>query len=203
MGKTLVTAFGNFLYNNTNSTQEFLKEIPKNKNVIKHVFHVGYFKNDFIRPIKKYKPEKIIFMGMNGNIKSPRFETIAKNEMLTLKNPLYRSVGTIYIYWLKWNDKNLRIRKPINRDILTTIPISKHKPKQIKLKTKPSDFKEIDISKDAGNYVCNYSMWIVENYLRENRIKADFYFIHLPPKLTKSQKRTLLNFIQNRQDQKE
>lgn len=198
MGKTLVTAFGDFLNNDINSTQEFLKEIPENKNIIKHIFHVGYFKNEFIKPIKKHNPERIIFMGMDKKAKFPKFETIAKNEMITLKNQLYRRLVTMYTYWLKWNNKNLRIEKPINKDLLTVIPISKNKRKQIKVKTKPPNFKEIKISKDAGNYVCNYSIWIVEDYLRKNKINADFCFIHLPPKLTKNQKEELLKFIQNK-----
>lgn len=44
MKKTLVTGFSDFLDNDTNFAQEFLKEIPKNKYVIKHIFPVGYLR---------------------------------------------------------------------------------------------------------------------------------------------------------------
>lgn len=195
MNKTLVTAFGDFLENDVNSTEEFLKEMPESCNIIKHIFPVGYFKNDFIKTIKKHQPKRVIFLGMDINAKYPKLEIIAKNEMVTLKNPIYRFIGTIYSYWLKLNGKNLRIDKPISKDLMTVFPIAKNNHKQIKLRSKVPNFKEIKISKDAGNYVCNYSMWIAENYIRENNLNIDFYFIHLPSKLTKNQKNELLKFV--------
>lgn len=33
-------------------------------------------------------------------------------------------------------------------------------------------------SEDAGDYVCNFSMWVVENWARRN--KARFAFLHVP-----------------------
>ena len=195
MKKILVTAFDDFLYDKINSSKTFLNEIAESKNIFKHIFQVGYFKNDFIKLIKKSKPQKVIFFGMDVNAKFPKIETIARNEMIVLKNSIYRFVGTSYTYWLKWNNKSYKIKNSISKDLLTVVPISKNKPKKIKLKSKIPKFKEIKVSNDAENFVCNYSMWVVQNYINENNLNVDFYFIHLPPKLNKKQKKELLDFV--------
>jgi len=36
------------------------------------------------------------------------------------------------------------------------------------------------ISYDAGDYVCNYSMYVVLDYLKRRRLPARFGFIHIP-----------------------
>jgi pyrrolidone-carboxylate peptidase len=199
MNKTLVTAFGDFLEYDFNSTKKFLNEIPDKNGLIKMILPVGYFKNEFVKPVKKYRPKRIIFLGMENSAKNPKFETIAKNEMKTLKNPFYRFVGTAYSYYLKWNNKNLRIKKSFSKKtlsrLLTVIPIQKDKPKQITLHSNPPKLKQIKISKYAGNYVCNYSMWVTENYIKEHNLPIEFFFIHIPPKLNKAQKQELFNFI--------
>jgi len=192
---TLITAFGDFLQNDCNSSKEFLKEISESNNIHKVILPVGYFRNDFIKPIKKYSPNKLIFLGMDNSIKKPKFETIAKNRLVTLKNPLFRFFLMIYVCWLKLNNKNLRIKKEISKKLLIELPIERNKEQEICLHTIPPKLKEITISNDAGNFVCNYSMWVVENYIRHNKLDTDFYFIHLPLKLNNKQKQELIRFI--------
>ena len=195
MKKILVAGFGDFLDKDFNSSKIFLNIIPNSTNIIKHIFNVGYFKNDFIKSIKNNDLDKIIFFGMNTDISKSRFELIAKNEMITLKNPIYRFIGTVYSHWLKLFNKNLKISKQISEDKLIILPIYKNYSNEIKLKSKVSKFKNLDISKNAENYVCNYSMYVVENYLRDNNLDIEFYFIHLPPKLSRVQEEDLLEFI--------
>lgn len=36
------------------------------------------------------------------------------------------------------------------------------------------------ISYDAGDYVCNYSMYVILDYLKRHRLPARFGFIHIP-----------------------
>lgn len=36
------------------------------------------------------------------------------------------------------------------------------------------------ISYDAGDYVCNYSMYVILEYLKRNRLPTRFGFIHIP-----------------------
>lgn len=195
MKKILITAFDDFLSDEINSSKTFLNDISGSENISKFIFQVGYFKKDFIKSIKKSKPQKVIFFGMDVNAKFPKIETVAKNEMIILKNSLYRFIWTSYVYWLKWNNKSYKIKKSISKDLLTVVPISKNKEKTMKLRGKIPMFKEIKVSKDAGNYVCNYSMWVVQNYIIENNLNIDFYFIHLPLKLNKKQKKELLDFV--------
>ena len=46
------------------------------------------------------------------------------------------------------------------------------------------DFPEKDYavrSDDAGQYVCNYSMYRVLNHIEKNGLDTKFTFIHIPP----------------------
>jgi pyrrolidone-carboxylate peptidase len=192
---TLVTGFGSFLTEDKNSTEEIISQLPKKEYIVKKILPVGYFKKDILKHIKKYKPTKIVFLGMHPTRKNPMFEIIAKNEQITLKNKLYRFIVKMYSFYLKWNKKNLRIEKPISKEKLTIIPIQKNKKKKIILKTNPPENKTIGISENAGNYVCNYAIWIVENYVQKNNLDTKFYFIHIPKKLTTLQKEEVKKFI--------
>jgi len=40
--------------------------------------------------------------------------------------------------------------------------------------------RETRSSKDAGEYVCNYSMYIILDYLKRRRLDVPFGFIHVP-----------------------
>ena len=197
MKTTLVAAFGNFLQCDINSSKEFLEELPDSKNITKFILPVGYFKNDFIKPIKKIKPERIILIGMDDYSKNLQFEIIAKNAKITFKNPIRRFITTLYSYWLRLNNKNFRTTKPIPKELLTIVPIEMNKPLEIKLHSKPPQIAGIKISKNAGNYICNYSMWVIENYLICNKQKTEFYFIHIPQKLNTKQKKNLMKFVLN------
>ncbi|MBU0461629.1 MAG: hypothetical protein KJ574_03515 [Nanoarchaeota archaeon] len=135
--RTLLVGFTSFLDKDINSTEQFLKEIPSSPELIKELFPVGYFKRDFIRIIKKHHPDRIIVLGMADNIKDMKIETVAKNECLTLKNPVYRFVVTLYSYWLKWQGKNLKIKKPLSKKMLCTVAIDKKAPHKLKLRNTP------------------------------------------------------------------
>lgn len=189
---TLVMAFGEFLHFNFNSAKEFLEKLPESPQLIKKILPVGYFKHDILKPIKEYKPERIIILGMNEDIKAPRFEMVAKNLRVVLKNPFYRFFASIYGYWLKWNGQNIKIKNPISKEKLTELPIDKNAINEIQLHTKIPRVEGIGISRDAGNYVCNYAMWVVEKFIPEN---IAFYFVHLPPKLEDNHEEELSKFI--------
>jgi len=40
--------------------------------------------------------------------------------------------------------------------------------------------KQTKISNDAGDYVCNFSMYVILDYLRRYRPDARFGFVHIP-----------------------
>ena len=40
--------------------------------------------------------------------------------------------------------------------------------------------KHVKVSRDAGDYVCNFSMYVILDYLRSYRPTTRFGFIHIP-----------------------
>ena len=199
MKKTLLGYFGPFFNYKFNSSKDFVLDVEESKNLTKKEFSVGYFKKEFLNKIKG-DYERIILLGMNGYIKEPQFETIARNQIIKLKNPIFRFFGDIYFYILKLIGLNpkTKIKEKtlikLYKKYFKEFPIEKNS-EDIKLKTKvPKIFRT---SKDAGGYACNYIMWVIEKYLRENHLKTKFYFIHLPKKLEEQDKNKLEKFIFN------
>lgn len=195
MKRTLVGCFGDFLTADENSSKKFVDSLPSNKQLSKVVLPVGYFRRAFLKPIKKYKPQRVIYFGMHENRAQPMFETVAKNQMVTLKKPLVRFAVNVYSHLLRLKRKNLRIKKQPSKDMLTILPISKSKERAITLHTKPPKISQIPVSKDAGYFVCNYQLWVVETFLRRHARAVEFYFIHVPAKLSASQKQALKEFV--------
>ena len=57
------------------------------------------------------------------------------------------------------------------------------------------------ISSDAGDYVCNYSMYVVLDYLKRRRLPTRFGFIHVPYDYNLSRaRRFLLRVVRNIQE---
>ncbi|MFC1755223.1 hypothetical protein ACFL96_17835 [Thermoproteota archaeon] len=178
----VIAGFKPFLNYKRNSTEEFLKKIPDSNNIKKVILPVWYSKHAILRPIKKYNPSTYIILGMwQGNhIKT---ETVAKNEYLTFKNPFMR----LFIRILSLFRINYKTDKKIPKNKLITFPIDKNKRKEIKIKP----VKGIKTSKDAGNFVCNYAIWVVRQY----KPKTNFHFIHVPENMNKTQEKRLLKII--------
>ena len=192
----LVTAFGPHLYFDKNSSQELLNSLP-NKGLIKKILPVNYFKRAILRPIKKYNPETLICLGADENKKFPVFETVAKNEMVTIKNPFVRFLAIIYSHFLWLFGENLHIKKQPRKDQLTILKIDKKHKSKIRLHTKVPKLEGIGVSKDAGYFVCNYTIWVIEDYLQRNNIECNFYYIHIPQNPTTTQKKIIKDFILN------
>lgn len=190
----LVTAFGPHLYFDNNSSQDLLNSLP-NKGLIKKILPVNYFKRSILRPVKKYKPDVLICLGLDENKKIPVFETVAKNEMITIKNPFFRFLVKIYSRFLWLFSRNIRIKNQPHKNKLTILKINKKHKSKIKLHTKVPKLEGIGISKDAGYFVCNYTIWIIEEYLQKNNINCNFYYIHIPQNPTTTQKKIIKDFI--------
>lgn len=60
----------------------------------------------------------------------------------------------------------------------TGVPIDSACPFSIPLSLEMPVLEGCVLSHDAGTYVCNYSMWVIENWCKEN--KSKFGFIHVP-----------------------
>lgn len=194
MTKIVVAGFGKYLNFKHNSCIDILSEIKK-PDIIKIILPVGYFKNDFIKPLKRYTPEKYVCLGM-WNGKYSKIETIAKNEMITLKNPIARFFVQSYTYILKSFNTNLTIKKPMPKKYQKILSIEKNEPNIIKLRNQPPrSIKGLKISTNPGNFICNYMIWNVEKYLQRNNLKTKFYFIHIPEILSTKERKKILNLI--------
>ena len=53
-------------------------------------------------------------------------------------------------------------------------------PRWLKTNLKLSGGQQAITSYDAGNYVCNYSMYVVLDYLKRNGLPTRFAFVHIP-----------------------
>jgi pyrrolidone-carboxylate peptidase len=190
----IIAGFGDFLWHGRNSSEIILKKIPDQKDITKCILPVGYFKNDFIKPLKKNSVSKYVVLGMwEGTY--PKLETKGKNQHITLKNPLLRTGASAYSHILKQFGKNLRIKEPLDDKQLITKTIDKKGPKFV-LTTKIRKNPGIKISYDAGNYVCNYAIYTIARYLKKSKSETEFYFLHIPEKCTSLQEKAVLKTIQ-------
>lgn len=58
--------------------------------------------------------------------------------------------------------------------------ISPQGPKQYLVNLKLKKIPETRISYDAGDYVCNFSMYIIMDFIKKKKLKIKFAFIHIP-----------------------
>ncbi len=60
------------------------------------------------------------------------------------------------------------------------VPIDSAGPKQLVPTLRLDGGRSARISRNAGTYVCNYSMYVILDYLRRNQLPIRFGFIHIP-----------------------
>lgn len=53
-------------------------------------------------------------------------------------------------------------------------------PKEIFLNWRPKAPKGVRISRDSGEYLCNFTMYCLMSYIKKNNLKTKFTFIHIP-----------------------
>ena len=58
--------------------------------------------------------------------------------------------------------------------------IFKHKPKYLLTTLKVTIGKQVARSENAGDYVCNYSMYVLLDYIASRKLNIPFGFIHIP-----------------------
>lgn len=194
--RVAIAAFKDYLWYDVNSAEQLLKKIhaPPSTNLFKALLPVGYFKGTILKPLKKHKPDVYIILGM-WNGKYVKIESMVNNKMLILKNPFIQFAVTVYGNILRLFGRSIRTKKFIPEEELKRIPINASGPTSFLLSTQPTRIGSIRLSKDAGDFVCNYALWVVEEYLRKNKLKTEFYFLHLPEYLTKQQEQMVLSFI--------
>jgi len=59
-------------------------------------------------------------------------------------------------------------------------PIIRGGPRQLPTNLKLNIGAQMRFSRNAGDYVCNYSMYVILDYLKRRRVSVRFGFIHIP-----------------------
>jgi len=163
--RILITSFGPFHDFSNNPSNIVMGRIESDFKLNLSPYHeidyitldVSYKKVDsFIRTMRK-DYDLILHMGVAGNEKKMRFETIARNQA---NSPDIDGV----------NKKNAKIIVKQDNILTTNYPLFLIK--QLKKKY----FRYTKISKDAGTYLCNY---IYFNSLSANNSRSDILFLHI------------------------
>ncbi|HEY1269653.1 MAG TPA: hypothetical protein VGH16_20510 [Candidatus Binatia bacterium] len=150
--RLLVYGFGPYKQFKTNITQKIVRKLPRSRNLKKIVFPVRFDKNQFIAAIEKYRPDVILGLGQWGSGKHLRIERRAVNRRRDSKV-----------------EKGREIRRGGPRSLAPTLSIE-----GMTLASRTA------ISSNAGDYVCNFSMYIMLDHLRRRDRKAGFGFVHVP-----------------------
>jgi pyroglutamyl-peptidase len=148
----LVYGFGPYRRFQKNITQEIVRRLPAAQNLKKIVFPVSFDKKQFTTAINKYRPHIVLGLGQCSTGRLLRIERRAVNRRRNQKKEKPRSIVR---GGAKWLSTDLKMGKPA-----------------LGKKTK--------FSRDAGDYVCNFSMYVILDYLRRHRRPTRFGFIHVP-----------------------
>ncbi|HEY1372962.1 MAG TPA: hypothetical protein VGH50_10875 [Candidatus Binatia bacterium] len=148
--RILVYGFSPYKEFKSNITQKIIRKLPRSANLKKIVFPVRFDKAQFIGAIEKHRPDVILGLGQCGSGKYLRIERRAVNRRRNGKE-----------------EKGRAIRRGGPRSLAPTLRLTTR------------GFGAIT-SSNAGDYVCNFSMYIILDYLRRRRRKARFGFVHIP-----------------------
>ena len=133
---------------------------------------------------------KILYTAFNGKNNSSKIllDNVDSNNKLYLKNSFITSVDQLKKELVS-NNYDLIIsfgQAPLNKD---TIKIEIKGKKEDEYKTnydynllmqRLNDSYDIVISNDAGNYLCNNIYYYGLKYIKENNLKTNMIFIHIP-----------------------
>lgn len=152
MTKFLIYGFKPFGEYKKNISEELVKKI-KMKNglkIRKFVLPVVFEKKYILQEIQKYKPDIIIGLGQRKNRKAVEIERKGKN--------IYQERGQT-------------IKRKINpkgpAEYLLNLLLKK-KPKGVKI-----DYR-------TGIYVCNFTRYIIMDWIKTKGLETKFMFIHIP-----------------------
>jgi pyroglutamyl-peptidase len=148
--RLLVYGFGPYKQFEKNITQTIVKKLPRSANLKKIVFPVRFNKAQFIAAIRKNNPGVILGLGQCSTGTKLRIERRAVN--------LKRN---------KKEEKGRAIRRGGPKALRTTLKL-----RRLGEAAKPS--------LSAGDYVCNYSMYVMIDYLNRRKKNVRYGFIHIP-----------------------
>jgi len=150
--RVLVYGFGPYRGFRSNITQKIVRRLAAARDLRKIVFPVRFDSRQFTDAVRKYRPEVILGLGQCSTGRKLRIERRAVN--------------------LRRNDRRGKGR-----------PISRGGPATL---TSTIGMRELGLgkrarmSRSAGDYVCNFSMYVILDHLRRGRGRAKFGFVHIP-----------------------
>lgn len=149
----MVYGFGPYRQFENNITQQIVRKLPSSPNLQKIVFPVRFNKKQFTDAVKKHRPDLVLGLGQCSRGRLLRIERRAVNKRRNRKE-----------------EKPHSITRGGVRSLKTTLKLEQLAPgKQAKL------------SSNAGDYVCNFSMYVILDYLRRHTGGiARFGFVHIP-----------------------
>lgn len=151
MQKILIYGFGKYFTYSNNITEEILKRFPRSAGVSTHIFEVKFDREMFLKKISQVKPDIVIGLGQMPakRRRKMRIERKAYNIQAAREFP-NREPKTISRTGAEHRFVNLKLPKT----------------------------KQTVINYNAGRYVCNYSMYVISEYMEDRGGK--FAFIHIP-----------------------
>lgn len=150
--RVLLYGFGPYGQFKGNITRQIVSKIPSSRNLKKIVFPVRFHKKQFTDVVNKHRPDFILGLGQCSSGKLPRIERRALN--------------------LRRNGKREKGRAIVPGGPETLASTLKLEELRLGKRTKTS--------RNAGDYVCNFSMYVILDYLRRRRWNARFGFVHVP-----------------------
>jgi pyroglutamyl-peptidase len=149
--RLLIYGFGPYRQFENNITQQIVRKLPSSPNLQKIVFPVRFEKKQFTDAVKKHRPDFVLGLGQCSRGRLLRIERRAVNR--------------------RRNDRKEKAR-----------PIVRGQPQWLAttLRLNEMGLKQTKISVDAGDYVCNFSMYVILDYLRRYRPDVHFGFVHVP-----------------------
>jgi pyrrolidone-carboxylate peptidase len=151
--RVLIYGFGPYRQFRDNVTRHIVRKLPRSANLKKIVFRVRFDKKQFIDAVKKYRPDFVLGLGQCSTGKLLRIERRAVNR-----------------------------RRNEKRD--KAWPIVRGGPKRLPTTLKLGGAvrgKQVKLSSNAGDYVCNFSMYVILYSLRRHTGGiAYFGFVHIP-----------------------
>jgi pyrrolidone-carboxylate peptidase len=150
--RVMVYGFGLYRHFKDNITQHIVRSSPSLRHFQKVVFPVRFDKKQFTDAMKKHRPDFVLGLGQCSRGRLLRIERRAVN--------------------LRRNNKSQKGRAIVRggpKTLASTLRLDK-----LRLG------KQTKISRNAGDYVCNFSMYVILDYLRCHRPDARFGFVHIP-----------------------
>jgi pyrrolidone-carboxylate peptidase len=148
MQRIFVYGFGPFEEFTTNISEAVIAELAVDPRLLCHVFAVRFDRQMFEIEFNRHKPQLIIGLGQCRSGDTLRWECLAVNAMRHERHGAATPIET------NCGDTFLNVSLTAPQHPFCA----------------PSN--------DAGSYVCNFSMWVAEQWARAN--EAKYGFIHIP-----------------------